>query len=431
MQETVNDRPDKARDTQRIECHAAPWQTDDEQLKAVLSAEGLAAGLTLYAGQERVYPFHMPGHKRRMSPLPGLQSATALDITEIPGFDDLHHPEGVIAEGMRLAAERSGSFASFWSVNGSTACILAALGASAAGGSRILVSANRHWSVDHGAELFHFRMDVLPVDTLGESHIPASVAPERLESMLAQAKAAGEPYAFFLLVSPSYEGIVSDIEALARSCRHYDCRLLVDAAHGAHFHYHSAFPRPATALGADIVVESLHKTLPSMTQTAIMHLMRPDAAWRERLQHYLDIFISSSPSYVLMASIDACQRYMATEAARVRLNELTEALSRVRARLRGLRCLTLLEAGDTHASAEIFALDISRITILCSGGLLSGFELAARLQAYYGLVMERATEDCVIAICSIADGCAALERLAEALLEIDDDLLSDGQVGER
>ena len=112
-----------------------------------------------------------------------------------------------------------------------------------------------------------------------------------------------------LVVSPTYDGIVSDVEKIAEICHGYGIPLIVDEAHGAHFRYHKGFPVSALDLGADVVIQSLHKTLPAFTQTSILHV-KGDLVDKERLEHYLQIFQSSSPSYLFMAGMERCLKFM-------------------------------------------------------------------------------------------------------------------------
>lgn len=373
------------------------------------------------------YPMHMPGHKRRARLGVCASDVYAIDITEIPGFDDLHHPEGIIRESLDMTKAYYGSFESFYSVNGSTACVLAALGAAAGKNGRVLAAQNRHWSVDNAAELFGLDMEWIAPERIEALGMDGGVSPERLERMLAADAESGRTPAAVLVVSPSYEGIVSDVRKIAALCKRYGAVLIVDAAHGAHFHYSSRFPEAAGACGADIVIESVHKTLPSMTQTALLHLMKPDTELRDRIKHYLDIFISSSPSYVLMSSIDSCIRYMNSPQAKARTEAYLDVLQETRQRLAELRCLRLLCAAQQKGTNGVFDVDISRISVACCG-YMSGQELAELLRVRYHLVMEKAVDTHIIAISTIFDTKEGLVRLADALTEIDHDLLSHGKI---
>ncbi|MDR2606370.1 MAG: hypothetical protein LBC38_03710 [Oscillospiraceae bacterium] len=224
----------------------------------------------------------MPGHKRNSSLC--LPPELWQDITEIPGFDDLHRPTGLIAGIQGLAAELYSAKKSFLLVNGSTCGNLAAIRAlyRQFGGSELIIIGEPHRSVYHAAELCGLR----PVTW--ESASDAKIC---------------------AVTSPSYEGEILDVAAIARKCGTQGIALHVDAAHGAHLGFHEYFPENPTRLNAATVVESLHKTLPALGQTALLHVCS-DAVDSAEIARQLDIFETSSPSYLLMASAEHCLRLL-------------------------------------------------------------------------------------------------------------------------
>lgn len=248
-------------------------------------------------------PLHMPGHKRRVAPAPGLGCA-AWDLTEIDGADDLHGAEGILAAAMARTAALWGARRSWYLVNGSTVGLLAGIRALAPRGSRIIAARNCHKAVYHAVELGGLAVRWLtpPVDPAFGVH--GSVPP----AAVAAALDACPDACCVVLTSPTYEGVLSDVASISRICHARGVPLLVDEAHGAHYlplaEAHG-WRGGAVAAGADLVVQSAHKTLPSLTQTALLHLNGPlaDAAEVER---QLDVFETSSPSYPLLASLDGC-----------------------------------------------------------------------------------------------------------------------------
>ena len=253
--------------------------------------------LTEYCATD-AYPFHMPGHKRSAG---AMQDPFTFDITEIDGFDDLHHPSGILARAQERAAALYHSSETHFLVNGSTAGILSAVTACVPPTGKLLMARNSHKSAYNAAGLRAIRTQYLYPVPHGEINGP--VDPADVEQALSES--AGDlPQALFL-TSPTYDGIVSDIQAIAQIAHRHGVILIVDEAHGAHFGMHPAFPRSSVTLGADIVIHSLHKTLPSLTQTALLHV-NGDLADRRKLRSMLSVYQSSSPSYVLMASIDSC-----------------------------------------------------------------------------------------------------------------------------
>jgi arginine decarboxylase len=239
-----------------------------------------------------------------------------------------------------------------------------------------------------------------------------------------------------LIVCPTYDGIVSDIEAIARIVHRAGLPLIVDEAHGAHFRYDAMFPVSALDLGADVVIQSVHKTLPSLTQTALLHIKcnRPDGgcyADRERIDRYIHMVQSSSPSYVLMASIEnSIYQMEQTDTA-----PYGKQLHRLRRRLGQMRHLRLADTG-LIGQAGIRDLDISKIVVSTRGTCLypavdgltgfTGAHLDDILRREYHLEMEMCGADYVTAITTVMDSGEGLERLGDALTRIDTQLTDAG-----
>ena len=185
-------------------------------------------------------------------------------------------------------------------INSSTAGNLAAISAVCKIGDKILVARNCHKSVYHGIELLSLDPIYVYPEIDGDG-ICRGITVKQIENIIEQEKNIKAA----IIVSPTYEGRVSEIQEISGILHRKNIPLIVDEAHGAHFIYHKEFPESAVSLGADIVIQSLHKTLPSLTQTGLLHLCS-DCISREQMQKKLSVFQSSSPSYILMASIDAC-----------------------------------------------------------------------------------------------------------------------------
>ena len=249
--------------------------------------------------QSDYYPFHMPGHKRKSLSFP---NPYEIDITEIDGFDNLHHATGMIKEAEVRGAELYHSKRCFFLVNGSTCGLLSVISAAVPHRGKLLVSRNCHKAVYHGIYLNHLEAVYVypqPVPGLG---IQGGILPEDVENALKK----DPDIQAVLMVSPTYDGIVSDVEAIAKIVHKAGLPLIVDEAHGAHFPFGAGcFPESAIYCGADLVIQSLHKTLPSLTQTAILHL-RGERVSRSRLERCLQMYQSSSPSYVFMAVMEQC-----------------------------------------------------------------------------------------------------------------------------
>ena len=257
-------------------------------------------------------PLHMPGHKRRVPPAPGL-SCYAWDLTEIDGADDLHDAHGMLAAAMARTAALYGSARCWYLVGGSTAGLLAGIRALAPFGSAVLAARNCHKAVYHALELGHLTAHYLTPPVLPGFGVYGSVPP----AAVAAALDAHPDVRCVILTSPTYEGVCSDVAAIAKICHARGVPLLVDEAHGAHYLPLAApygWRGGAVAAGADLVVQSAHKTLPSLTQTAWLHL-NGDRADPAEVERQLDVFETSSPSYPLLASLDGCTEWLLQDGA--------------------------------------------------------------------------------------------------------------------
>lgn len=246
----------------------------------------------------------MPGHKRNAwGELPA--QLYRLDITEIDGFDNLHQPEGILKELQEQAAACCGAEESYYLVNGSTGGILSAVSAALPASGHILMARNCHKSAYHAAYLRNLRTSYLYPKMLEDYDIFDMVSPEQIEEALDK-----EPdIQAVLLVSPTYEGRISNIRQISEIVHARGIPLIVDEAHGAHLGWSDAVHENSCRQGADLVIQSVHKTLPALTQTALLHV-NGTIVDRERLRRFLHIYQSSSPSYLLMASIDNALQYM-------------------------------------------------------------------------------------------------------------------------
>ncbi len=370
-------------------------------------------------GKSNIYPFHMPGHKRRS---PDEIDPYRIDITEIEGFDNLHSAAGIIKEAQERAAALYGARRSFYLINGSTCGLLAAVCASAGRRQRILVARNCHKAVYHAIALWELSADYL-YPKLTESRIAGQVTPESVEDALSKSaqKADGKrcPYAAVVITSPTYDGVVSDIKSIADIVHSYQIPLIVDEAHGAHFGLSPHFPASAVSLGADIVIQSLHKTLPSYTQTALLHLCS-DRVPAEAIEKYLDIFETSSPSYILMAGMEKCIRLLTCEKENL-FASYWKKLSAFYEKTAELQYLRVGKPSD-FPREEAYAFDPSKILIFTDRTAMNGKELYDRLLADYRLQLEMAAPNYVTAMTSIMDTQEGFDRLAGALEEIDREL---------
>ncbi len=251
--------------------------------------------------------FHVPGHKGgTLSGLPPeLRVALQYDFTELEGLDDLHEPSGVIKEAQQKLSTLYGSDLSFFLVNGSTVGNMAMVYATCRAGETVIVQRNAHKSIFHAIELTGARpVFVSPVWDPITKTAGTVTAVQVGKALKAYPKAKA-----VILTYPTYYGLTgNELEETIRLCHTYEIPVLVDEAHGAHFVVGEPFPRSALEMGADVVVHSAHKTLPAMTMASFLHV-RSDFIAGEKIARYLGMLQSSSPSYLLMASLDDARAY--------------------------------------------------------------------------------------------------------------------------
>ena len=355
------------------------------------------------------YGFHMPGHKRNRN-LMGNGLPYSIDITEIEGFDDLHHAANVLKEAQERAARVYGAQESHFLINGSTAGILSAVLGNTQRGDAVLVARNCHKSVYHGIYLNDLKPYYLYPEFRQDIELNTGISVSAVKTAL---KEHSEIRAV-IIVSPTYDGVLSDVRGIAQAVHEKGIPLIVDEAHGAHFGFHPYFPENALAKGADVVIHSVHKTLPALTQSALLH-MQGSYANRRKVRKYLDMLQSSSPSYILMAGIDACMDMLENRREEV-FDPYVDRLKALRESLRELKALRLIETeGETY--------DPSKLLISAGDTGLSGRQLYRKLLEEYHLQMEMAAGSYVLAMTAVGDTKEGFDRLRDALFAIDAQVL--------
>ncbi|MEP6487531.1 aminotransferase class I/II-fold pyridoxal phosphate-dependent enzyme [Microcoleus vaginatus GB2-A3] len=329
-------------------------------------------------------PFYAPGHKRGQGisqPLIDLFGATVFrsDLPELPELDNLFNPEGAIAEAQDLAAEAFGAQSTRFLANGSTCGIIAAILATCSPGDKIILPRNIHTSAISGLIL----SGAIPIFVNPEYNqdwdIANSITPEATAAALEQhpdAKAV-------MIVYPTYHGVCGDLRAIAQITHQYNIPLLVDEAHGAHFNFHPNLPEPALSAGADLTVQSIHKTLGAMTQASMLHVKgsRIDI---QKLNRALQLVQSTSPSYLLLASLDAARQQIALHGKELMAQTLQLA-EKARSRISLIPGLSVLEPLNTPGFA---ALDRTRLTVKVSDLGITGFTADEILHSQLGVTAE-------------------------------------------
>lgn len=374
---------------------------------------GLLQKLTAYA-EGNAYPFHMPGHKRNLSLL-SEKLPYAIDITEIDGFDDLHAAEGVLREVQVRIAQLYGAEHSFALVNGSTCGILAGIAAAAKAGDTILMARNCHRSVYNAVELLGLIPVYLQPPTDEKTGISGSITPESVETALE----THSNVRLLALTSPTYDGVLSDISSIVKIAHHKNIPVLVDEAHGAHLRFTQQKMHSAVSAGADIVIHSLHKTLPALTQTAAAHLCGRRISPVEFAKK-LSFFETSSPSYVLLASIAECVRILETQ-SEIAFTAYENQLQQFSECCRSLEKLSVLCKGEDNLQNHpaFFDFDGGKLPILTTHTRLDGAALLQKLRTAYALEGEMASVSYALLMTSVCDTESGFSRLSNALAEID------------
>lgn len=359
--------------------------------------------------------FHTPGHKRGQGIAQSLRtwlgdSVFQADLPELPELDNLFAPAGVIAEAQQLAAEAFGAEQTWFLANGSTCGIEAAILATCRPGEKLILPRNMHQSaisglVLSGAAPVFLEPDYDPVWDMAHSLPPAAVA---------AALAAHPDARAVLLVSPTYYGTCGDVRAIAQIAHQHQVPLLVDAAHGAHFGFHPDLPESALMQGADLVVQSTHKTLSALTQAAMLHI-QGDRIDRQRLSRSLQLVQSTSPNYLLLASLDAARRQMALEGKALMAKTLALAM---RARMQ-LSQMLGLKVFEPVVRPGCVGLDCTRITVDATDLGWSGFA-ADELLHQQGVTAELPALQHLTFIVTLGNSAADLDRLVQAWQQLSD-----------
>lgn len=358
---------------------------------------------------------HMPGHKRNTNLFKHLKELTAdYDLTEIYQMDDLHSPQEIIKKCHQKAEKLWNSNNSFFLVNGSTCGILAGIRACTKRGDKVLVARNCHKSVYNALELCGLEPVYILPKMMENVPVYSSVSCKEIN----QAICKNDNIKLIILTSPTYEGIISNIKEITTLAHNYNIPVMVDEAHGAHLDLSPYFTGGAVKAGADIVVQSLHKTLPSLTQTAILHL-NSNFISKQMVQQQLSIFQTSSPSYLLMASIDCC---IATLCENPQLfTKWHNNLDYFKTKVSNLKYLSILNYTEP-TNSNIYSFDNSKIVISTAKTNISGIQLMDLLRQKYNIELEMCSGDYCVAMTGMGDTRENLEYFANALLQIDNEL---------
>lgn len=311
--------------------------------------------------------FHVPGHKNGDAfPEAGqafFKQILKLDATEITGLDDLHSPEGVIFEAEELLTDLYRTDKSFFLINGSTVGNLAMIMAAINEDDVVFVQRNSHKSIMNAIRLVKAKPVFISPEYNGEYGVAAGVSIDGIKAAISQYPNAKA----LILTYPNYYGLTYDLKSIINLAHEHDIPVLVDEAHGVHFIAGDYFPASAVKLGADIVVQSAHKTLPAMTMGAFLHY-QTNRVSLNKLKFYLQALQSSSPSYPLMASLDLARLYLGTYSK--------EDLSYLKGEIG-----EFIKKLQTSGTIRVLQQDDPLKVTIQSQGAWSGFELQSRLES--------------------------------------------------
>lgn len=355
-----------------------------------------------------VYPMHMPGHKGgRFRLIPNLYE---IDVTEVPETDHLYQPEGVLEDSMNRLSEFYGSKKTVYLVNGSTVGIMSAIAGVHKPGDEILVARNCHQSVYHTLTHQNLKPHYI-TPKMTEWGLVGGIDAEDVRRQLED----NPGIVSMIITSPTYEGFVSDIEKIAIVCHKHGVILIVDEAHGAHFSYSYQLPESAVKLGADIVIHSTHKTLPTFTGSGLLHL-NVEKTLEERILRMLQIYQTSSPSYVMMAQMDACMDVLGNNEKL--WSELLKNIEDIENKARRLKRLYML-SDYVNPEVGIVAKDPLKNVVITRGSKMDGYQLCKHLRKKFRFQLEMASTKHVLAIFSVADKKQILNKYFKALQHID------------
>ncbi|MCR5265835.1 MAG: aminotransferase class I/II-fold pyridoxal phosphate-dependent enzyme [Cyanobacteria bacterium RUI128] len=362
------------------------------------------------AYDKRSYHFHIPGHTRGKGVYEPFKNFMGdkffqCDMTdEFDGIGTLNPPSGPIREAEELCAKLFGAQKSLFLLNGSTVGNIAIAMALSLQGKKIIVNRNCHRSVLTGMIVSGAEpLWVIP-GKLDEWSLWGKIDPTDIENLLKKHKDVEMVW----LTNPTYEGVVSDIAEIAKICKRYDVPLVVDEAHGTLWKFNKELPTPSLDLGADIVVQSFHKTGGSMSQTSVMHIAKDTKFDVEALVHALRLLQTTSPSILLLAGLDAARANLETEEGLENIQTAIDNANYLRSEIDKLKHIKQLKQ---------IPYDVTKIFIKADN--LSGIQLETILEQDYNIEVEAASDGGLLILSNIGNERKDFEYLADCLREID------------
>lgn len=366
--------------------------------------------------QNNDIPFYAPGHKKGQGISQSLlnllgEKVFKADLPELPELDNLFTPETVIKEAQNLASKTFGADQTWFLVNGSTSGIIASILAICKPNDKIILPRNCHQSAISGLILSGAIPIFINPEYNREYDLAYNITPEAVKIAL---ESHSDAKAVFM-VSPTYQGICGDIQGIAQITHKYRIPLIVDEAHSPHFCFHPDLPPSGLSLGADLVIQSTHKILGAMTQASMLHL-KGHRVDRDLLSKALQLVQTTSPSYLLLGSLDGAREQMATQGKELMEKTLNIA-NYARKELKKNPNITILEGNNLPLTGFQY-LDITRLTIFTNKLNMTGFELDDILREKYHITAELPMLKHLTFMITLGNKLTDIESLIKALQEI-------------
>lgn len=358
---------------------------------------------------------HIPGHTKGVGILPRFKelinkNVAYFDMTDdFDGLGTLHPQSGLISEAQKLAAEAFGAQKSFFLLNGSTIGNLALALTSTKVGQKVIVGRNCHRSVITGLILSGAEPLWVTPQKLQDWSLWGAVNPKDIRNYLEENSDVGLVW----ITSPTYEGIVSNIKEISEICKEYNVPLFVDEAHGCLWNFNDKLPQSALELGADAVVHSMHKTGGSFTQSSILHISKDSKINIDRVEDNLRLLHTTSPSVLLLASIDAARAYLSSMEGKSLIDKSIDNASYLRQELSSIPDVKII---DNSARTECICIDPTKIYMMIEG--LSGKRLENILEVEYKIEVEASTDNGILVLSNIGNSRKDIEYFCDCIKSI-------------
>lgn len=359
------------------------------------------------------YQFHIPGHTKGLGTLPDFRKlvgkkALMVDTTdEFDNLGTLTPATGPIKEAEELAAIAFGAQKTFFLINGSTIGNLAVAMGLTKKGQKVIVNRNCHRSILTGLIISGAEPLWIIPEKLTDWGLWGNVDSKEVERLLSE----NDDVSAVWITNPTYEGVVSDIESIAKVCKKYDVPLIVDEAHGCLWNFNDKLPTTSLKLGADIVVHSLHKTGGSMSQSSMLHIGKNSKINVDDVERALMLLHTTSPSLMLLGSLDAARANLQTQRGQKQLAKAIANAKYLRSEIDKMQNIHQLKAGFGYKT------DVTKVFIKADG--LSGKRLESILEIDFGIEVESASDIGILILCNIGNKRSDFEYLVDCLKRID------------